>query len=140
MPGHISNAADGSAGLYTTQHIAQQFTYTLDSTNGLVASSDYVAVLHFAGKPLASVLLVTVCGSIAGATVCNAKKIQSGDCDSLPACSMPFHCIQVPPQAWLSLYEQDCASQRLRGVRRLLVLMFASMGMPAAAPGTICTG
>ena len=52
----ISNAADGSAGLYTTWHIAPQFTYTLGAGNGLAAGSDYMAVLHFAGKPCASLL------------------------------------------------------------------------------------
>ena len=57
MPGHISNAADGSAKLYNTWHIAQQFTYMLGASNGLAASSNYVAVLHFAGKPLAAPLL-----------------------------------------------------------------------------------
>ena len=64
VPGHISNAADGSAGLYNTWHIAQQFTYMLGASNGLVASSDYVAVLHFSGKPLA-VHVLTFCRSIA---------------------------------------------------------------------------
>ena len=73
VPGHISNAADGAAGVYTTQHIAQQFTYTLDASSNLAASSDYVAVLHFAGKPLASVLPVIVCISIARATVFDTK-------------------------------------------------------------------
>ena len=60
VPASISNAADGSAGLYTTWHIAPQFTYALSTSSGLAASSDYVAVLHFAGAPCASLLLLTV--------------------------------------------------------------------------------
>lgn len=56
VPVPISNAADGSAGLFTTWHIAPQFTYTLGVSNGLAASSNYVAVLHFAGVPCAYLL------------------------------------------------------------------------------------
>ncbi len=49
--GNIGNAADGSAGVYRTYHSAQAFTYTLGPENGLLPNTDYVAVLHFAGRP-----------------------------------------------------------------------------------------
>ena len=48
--GNIDNAADGSAGVYRTYHSALEFTYTLGPENGLAPSTDYVAVLHFAGQ------------------------------------------------------------------------------------------
>lgn len=48
--GNIDNAADGSAGVYRTYHSALEFTYTLGPENGLIPSTDYVAVLHFAGE------------------------------------------------------------------------------------------
>ena len=75
VPVSISNAADGSAGLYTTWHIAPQFAYVLGVSNGLAASSDYVAVLHFAGKPSASLLLIA-CHSIA--SVCQSQRVMVG--------------------------------------------------------------
>ena len=116
MPVSISNAAGGSAGLYTTWHIAPQFTYTLGASNDLVASSDYVAVLHFAGKPLASVSLVTVCGKNCRCQSVRRERTQSGNCDSLPACRMPCHSAQMPWQGCQALIEQDSTSQRLREV------------------------
>ena len=48
--GSIANAADGSAGVYRTCHNAPEFTYTLGVANGLEPSTDYIAVLHFAGE------------------------------------------------------------------------------------------
>ena len=48
--GNIANAADGSAGVYRSYHSAPMFAYTLGPENGLAASTDYVAVLHFAGE------------------------------------------------------------------------------------------
>lgn len=92
VPGHISNAAYGAAGVYTTQHIAQQFTYTLDASSNLAASSDYVAVLHFAGKPLPP------CSRSSSASAlhvpqCPTQKAQLGSCDPMPTYTMPFQSI-----------------------------------------------
>ena len=50
--GSINNAADGSAGVYRSYHIAPEFTYTLGPANGLSPSAGYEAVLHFAGECL----------------------------------------------------------------------------------------
>ena len=50
QPGSIANAADGSAGVYRSYHNAPEFTYTLGASNGLAPSTDYIAVLHFAGE------------------------------------------------------------------------------------------
>ena len=119
MPGHIGNAADGSAGVYTTQHIAQQFTYTLDASSNLAASSDYVAVLHFAGKPLASVPLITLCGSIACATVCKMKGHSRAIVTHGPPTACPFiifryrrrlgfHCTSKTAQVSVSEECADC--------------------------------
>ena len=116
VPVSISNAADGSAGLYTTWHIAPQFTYTLGASNDLMVSSDYVAVLHFAGKPLASVPLVTVCGRNCMCHSVRHERTQLGSCESLPACSMPCHNAQMRWQGCQALIEQDSTSQHLREV------------------------
>ncbi len=45
----IEGAEDGADAIYQDSHAAPEFGYIFGKSDGLAPSTDYVAVLHFAG-------------------------------------------------------------------------------------------